>query len=120
MTAPIVIRRRTTVPVDRSSRGGRSSPPSNRMSATDIDTIGNSVPPRKASGSTTPPTGPSARPATSSRMIDGTWVRQASHWAAIPTPTMTASVGPMAGFGGSEQRGVHEASPAVANSASEF
>ncbi len=79
MIAPTVIRRRTTVPVERSSRGGRSRPPSKRIKATDKETIGKSVPPRNASGSITLKTGPNSSPATNNKMIDGTWARQASH-----------------------------------------
>ena len=29
-------------------------------------------------------------------MIDGSWVRHATHWAIMPAPTMSASVGPIA------------------------
>ena len=79
MVAPTVISRRTTVPVLRSSRGGRSRPPSNRINATANDTSGNSVPPSSSSGSTMPVTGPRSNPATRRAMIDGTWMRHAIH-----------------------------------------
>ena len=95
-TAPTEINRRTTMPVLRSSRGGRSRPPSNRMRATASETNGNSVPPSSSSGSTIPVTGPNSRPAVNSAMIDGTWMRQATHCASIPAPRISARVGPIA------------------------
>ncbi len=111
--APIVIRRRTTTPVLRSSRGGRSSPPSNRIRATDSETSGNSVLPSSSSGSSTPVTGPSVRPAMSSAMMDGSCVRHAIHCAIMPGADDHGERRPDRGLAGGEDDCVHEKALAI-------
>ncbi len=61
------------------------------MIATAIDTIGNSTGPNISSGLRNPVAGPATKPKISSIKIDGRWMRQASHSAAIPSVMMLAS-----------------------------
>ena len=81
---PMTSRLRTAGPIALSLRMSRFSPPSNRMIATARLTVGNSISPNNASGSSQPVTGPAMNPANRRRRIDGMRRRHASHWALIP------------------------------------
>ena len=89
--APIVTRLRTTPPISRSSRRLRLSPPSNKISATEIEMKGVNTLPISSSGCSTENTGPAAMPATSKSRIDGKCRRHAIHRAANPNTTTKAS-----------------------------
>ncbi len=75
----MVASRQTACPEWRNSRKFRLSPPSNRISATPIETIVSSKSPNAASGSNRLSTGPAMKPANSIRTIAGQPLRQAIH-----------------------------------------
>jgi hypothetical protein len=89
--APIVTRFLTTDPIARSSENLRLKPPSKRMIATAIETVGKRMSPSRLSGSMKPVTGPATMPTSRRRRIDGRCRRHASHWAPIPRMMMAAS-----------------------------
>ena len=67
------------------------NPPSNKSNATDIETIGRSRSPNKASGCKNPVTGPAINPIIRKNNIDGNRSLHASHCAAMPSTIMLAS-----------------------------
>jgi len=91
ISAPTVTRLQTDAPMARRSRALRLSPPSNRISPTASETRGKRISPKSASGSRNPVTGPATKPTASSRRMDGTRRRQASHCAPTPRTTIPAS-----------------------------
>lgn len=90
-STPTLIRRRTTFRTPRTSETRRFKPPSNRITATNKETNGDSRSPSKASGSIRPTKGPARRPTTSKQSIEGMPSRDASHWALMPKATMLPS-----------------------------
>jgi len=78
---PIEQRFRTTLPMPLSSLKCKVSEPSNKITATDKDIIGNNKSPKIASGSTTENTGPNNKPVTKRNKIAGILATQANHCA---------------------------------------
>ena len=81
----------TAAPWPRRSPSRRVRPPSNNTSATPRETIGNRMSPNISSGRSRSVIGPATIPITSRARIDGSFSRQDSHWAAIPS-TITAAM----------------------------
>jgi hypothetical protein len=90
MSAPTVTRLQTEAPIALRSRARRLSPPSKRINPTERETRGKRSSPNSASGSIKPVTGPATKPTASSRRMDGTRSRHASHWAPTPRTAMPA------------------------------
>ena len=90
-SVPHVTRRNTTRSTPRISENRRVRLPSNRMTATDNEIIGNSRSPNKASGCSQPVNGPATTPAMRRKTIAGSFRRQPSHWQKIASTPIPAS-----------------------------
>ena len=90
IATPTVSIRHSSEPMSCSSWNRSVRLPSNRITATDIETTGNSRSPSSRSGSRMPATGPSRMPPASRNTIDGAFVRHASHCANSASRPTTA------------------------------
>jgi hypothetical protein len=88
---PMVSILRTTFCSPRISLNFSVRLPSNRMMATDNDTIGNSRSPNSFSGSNQPVKGPKTIPESNRNTIAGNFTHQANHWHKMATIPMTES-----------------------------